>query len=237
MVCRVADLFADDAIGVPDSETFEAIKTVIKSTAGIAYAILYDEAINAIGRGNFDNIAKMAAGNVDSVCECFDPDAIPPDATAPDATTGWYMSPNMVDQLITQTGDNGGNLYSYLAGHIEEHDVFAVFMVIEASPDINDFKSVDVSTMEAIITGFPSSSINVAGFGGHLEDLNTAYPIIQISNPAIGAVVAAQRGFSTAVYKTGGVDGVNTISAPNWPAGQTGGFCVTPARQTFMEPS
>jgi len=89
VICELVDFFGDDAIGVPDSATFEQIKGVFKANVSFVYWQLYDQAINAIGTTDMDTIAKLGAGDTAAVCDCPDQGLTVNDPTGNWGGTTW----------------------------------------------------------------------------------------------------------------------------------------------------
>ena len=120
MRCKLEAFFADDATGVPDSSTFDAIKGIIISESG-AFTTQYTAAINAIGRADLDNIAKMGAGT-DADCACPDPGYL--QSYGPDGA-GWYLSTPITEGQLTNTNTEAANL-AVCFEQTPSHDVYGV---------------------------------------------------------------------------------------------------------------
>jgi len=81
-ICRVVQLFGDDSLGVPSDADYNAIKSAIL-TQNLVYDAIVGAAINALGQGGLDRIAKLGAGNLTGNCDC------PAATQIVDPTTNW----------------------------------------------------------------------------------------------------------------------------------------------------
>ena len=70
-ICNLKNFFGDDALGIPDEETYTAVKSCLH-TFGFLYDGLIMTAVACLGRANLDNIAKLGAGDLDVDCGCPD---------------------------------------------------------------------------------------------------------------------------------------------------------------------
>lgn len=78
ILCKIVQFFADDAEGVPTSAKFEAIRaafysetlSVLEPTA----ALMFQSAVNALGRVDMDTVAKLGASDLDTDCGCPAPE-------------------------------------------------------------------------------------------------------------------------------------------------------------------
>jgi len=71
MICKLVNLFGDNALGVPDSATYDALKAAI-TTSNFVYSGVLETAVACFGRGNLDTIAKLAADDTTRNCNCPD---------------------------------------------------------------------------------------------------------------------------------------------------------------------
>jgi len=71
-ICNLQNFFSDDAAGVPDEETYTAIKAALH-TFGFVYDGFIMTAVACLGRANLDKIAKLGAGDLDVTCDCPEP--------------------------------------------------------------------------------------------------------------------------------------------------------------------
>ena len=70
----LVEMFADTPAGIPDSPTFEAVKSVFLNEVGSLWEptarLMFSSAINALGRVDMDTVAKLGAG--DTTADCGD---------------------------------------------------------------------------------------------------------------------------------------------------------------------
>jgi hypothetical protein len=67
--CSLEGFFSADAAGIPDAETYDAMKSVIQGR-NFLYQALINMAISTLGRSNLDVIARIGAANTNAVCVC-----------------------------------------------------------------------------------------------------------------------------------------------------------------------
>lgn len=71
ILCRVVNLFEDDAEGI-DDDAYSTIRAIFRSEWGIDpfFRSFWDDVITAIGPGDLNNIAKLAASDTTRDCAC-----------------------------------------------------------------------------------------------------------------------------------------------------------------------
>jgi len=139
ILCRVVDLFDDNAIGVPDSATFEAVKGCFKAEMWplSLWWGMFEYAINALGRVDMDTIAKMGAAqiaNCDCVADLTDPTgewsgtwahfwdlrgaALPAGIEIDQAGSIGFPTEHVPARGIVAYPEEGGNGYSFASAKI-----------------------------------------------------------------------------------------------------------------------
>lgn len=211
-ICAMQNVFEDDAAGVPDNATYEAVKAAIH-TQNFLYDGLIMSAVACLGRGNLDTIAKLGADDLDATCLCSDEI---PDAETEPVTGGWYLSANMAaDWRDVDPNDtlNIADMVNTLA-----EDAYGVFLVIEAAPGQGAVtKSAGGSYYDYVP---PTTDAWCWNSGGTtLETLNLAYPLMSTMNSTIRQDLAASRGYSGAVDLGAGTMTSINVAAPSKLAG------------------
>jgi len=74
ILCRLVSMFQDSAAGVVDNAAFESIRSVfcseVRSVWEFTAELMFQSAINALGRVDMDTVAKLGAGDTTTNCDC-----------------------------------------------------------------------------------------------------------------------------------------------------------------------
>jgi len=219
-VAALMNVFENDAVGVPDEATYEAVKNAIH-TRGLVYDGMIMTAIAALGRKNLDSIAKLAAGTVETR-SCGEPDTIPIGETEPDAQ-GWYLSENLADHFVLRHDDGPGAGWAVVATDTFAlpEDTYGTFTKLTVHVSKGTLKRMSANQAYGTWPGAGSTHTAYANGSDNLQSTNLAFPIISTLSAGIRTNLAAQRGFlSNTDGGSGGVNGIN-IGTPPAVAGAT----------------
>ena len=70
ILCHLVEIWGDDAIGVPDDDTRNAIWGVYRTNTSWLESAIWNAAINALGRGTLNNVAVLSSTDGTRDCDC-----------------------------------------------------------------------------------------------------------------------------------------------------------------------
>lgn len=118
-LCKIVDLFSNDAAGVPDSALYEQIKSIVSNEQWL-YQELWRSVFDAMGRVDMDTVARLGATDTAADCGCPDPLSLL--NYGPDAS-GWFLSPPLTVGTFSDTVAGAGASHVCFEGS-PPHDVF-----------------------------------------------------------------------------------------------------------------
>jgi hypothetical protein len=234
IICKLAEYFSDDAIGVPDYATFQEIKGIFKSVIFMGNWVFFDQALNAIGTHDLDTIAKWGADKQDADCDCPGEDYFP--AETEPGENGWYLSVDHSDEVVYVLNDAETAKLAYWIGD-QDQDVFGVWFKIDVAPSYGETKRENQTQCKAEYAAWIDQDVNVSpSSSDNLQSTNQSYPLVQCAQSAVMIELEIGRGVSGATQFTGGVDDCsNPASSSEWTVGQTGGFILRCSGETIPD--